>query len=276
MRRNRQSNLTMLDDRMSKNSEGIKSTKYLLGFFGLLLASGLAAMLFFGIRPRTLPKIKLSEFTNATVVSNAFQLRMRQDMKDWPVLFVGIDPNEPFHVEVLNHFLSTNTEPGWKYDAVVVDQDLGVNISQPNAEVFSFRRESDRLLSGLITLLKNKTRVLLVVKHVESSQSIQNNFLQRLKTIVAKQMSVDQMQIPFTVLSLAWFPRTRELEKDMPIPCITNDESDQLGTGALGCKILHLARLNYRKKFTAGQWVGQLDLVGSNDYLFLLSKEPQR
>lgn len=231
----------------------------------ILVLAGVALVLYYGTKPRPVPKIKLSNFEEPGVLSRSLLLRLNLEIKNSPVLVIGADPKEEVHFLVWQKFFEANQEAGSKYDSLVVDKDLGHADKFPGALALDTLEEIETVIAGVQGAIERNERVAILVPTVYSSQLVHANFVQRLKERLGQEV---------TSISLSGFPRTREGEKTMPIACVV-EGVDDVGTGGLGCMIVQMSRNQYRnKKVESGKWVGLAEQVGLRDYLVLLTIEP--
>jgi hypothetical protein len=230
----------------------------------VVLLTGIGMTVYFGIRPRPVQKITLSEFQSPTVVANSILLRLREEIQQAPILLLGYDPNQPVQLDVWKEFIARSQEGGMKFDHVVVDQNLKIQNEFPGSEQTDTQEGLDQIIPILQGLQSKGQRVALIVPVVYSSQLIVGNLASQLKK---------RGQLKVTSITLTDFPRNRIAEKTMQYPCSV-DEVDDTGLGRLGCMIALESRANYRRHLTHGALVGLLDQVGLTDYLFLLTKEP--
>lgn len=252
------------------------STQRLLFLYAAIVLVGIVAVFKFGINPKPVDKIRLSEFQNTEVVVTATLASLRQELRNTPILIFGVSPQDPRHLEILLKFLELNQEPGSKYQGVVIEKSLldvsphadqGATsiLTQLNAEVFSILKNKDQFLLGIEKALQQKNRLLVIVPEITAASILPDGI-----SIALKQ----KYAVPvFTTLSLANFPRDRQQEPELSIPCRTGDE-DLAQTSKVGCLILQKARSLYRKKMKSGSLVGFMIQVGATDFVFPLTIEP--
>lgn len=220
-------------------------------------------MIYYGVKPRPLPKIRISQFETPTVMANSLLLRLRLEIQKSPLLFIGLQPDYPEHLEIWKQFLHQNQEAGMKYTLVVADQNIKDIDTLAPQEKLATLEQSGVLFEGVENALAAGNRVAVIVPSVYSAQMIHGNLVNLYKQKTGKE--------PMS-LSLMDFPRKREDEKQASIPC--NVEGvDQTGTGPFGCMVIQTARANYRKRFEPGKFVGLVNQIGLNDYLILYSIE---
>lgn len=230
---------------------------------GLLAVAGVVIMVQYGLAPRPIPKIKLSQFETHTVLANSLLLRLREEIKANPVIFLGVQPEMPEQLNAWKAFLSQNQEVGLKYDVVVVEQDIP-NVDSINPDVKMRTKEQfSELFDGIQKHLGAGQRVAVLVPSIYSARAIYGNLVNNYTVKSGKP------PLGFTMVD---FPRNRESEKSMVIPCSV-EGVDQSGTGPFGCMVAKTARFNYRKHFEAGKYVGLVDQVGLDDYLVFYTLE---
>jgi|GEM_PF-4245373 len=260
--------------------------KYVIGFFVALMLSGMGSVLYFGVQAKTIPKILLSKFDSPHVVANSLYLSLSQDLFESRVVFWGADPDDSYYRDILQQFLQMNSSLQLKFDAVVVDRSFGGLAIPPsmNVQQFSLKEEQERFLQGLVQMPKAADglplRLLVIVPTLEASQKLPGSLIsiakQRLLAQAPDVKVSARVREPLDIV-FAHFPRSREEEDSyrLQIPCHTGEE-DRGGIAPLGCLILQKSRAVYRKKFPVGEWVGMLEQVGGNDYLFLLTQQNEK
>lgn len=230
----------------------------------LVALAGLTVMIYYGIQPRPVPKIKLSKFESQTVLANSLLLRLREEIKNSPVVFLGLDPDRPEHFEIWKEFLNLNQEPGMKYDSVVIERDLTTDLF-PDAQKVASKDDFPIFLEGINKAITQGHRMAVILPLTYAVQVIQQN-------VASNFNKAQNVLVPATSFSISDFPRTREQEKDMPFRCVV-EGVDQTGTGPYGCLVAQTARANYRKRFSPGDHVGLVNQIGARDYLILYTKE---
>jgi hypothetical protein len=223
---------------------------------------GVTTMIYFGIQPRPIPKIKLSKFESHTVLANSLLLRLREEIKNSPVIFLGLDPDRPEHFEIWHEFLKQNHESGFSYDVVVREAGLVTDLF-PQAEMVSLVEQFSVFEQGIEKALAAGHRVAILMPTTFSVQMIQQNVASRFNAKVQPQA---------TSFSLTDFPRSREDEQNMTHLCVVA-AVDQSGLGPFGCTIVQSARANYRKRFETGEQIGFVNQIGLRDYLIFYTKE---
>jgi hypothetical protein len=235
-------------------------TKALYTFFGMLLVAGMAATIYFGLAPRPIPKIKFSTFEAPLKLSQAIELRMREEIKNAGILAFGYQPEHPQQLEIIRQFLKVNVEPGLRYDVIVSEEGLGdLGAGFETAEKMNMKAQVEALAEGLKSARTAGKRVMLVLPSAFGTQLLRANLSDILK---------QKFQVALVSFSIVELLRSREAEKTVSVPCFVSDTgTDVAGTGALGCAILQQSRATYRKKTELGKKAGMMDQRGAADYL---------
>lgn len=241
-----------------------KNTVYWI-VVGLVLISGVFATLYFGLQPGSVMKISFAEFPSQDAVADSILLHLHEELKQSPIVLLGVEPEVPEQIQVWDHLLKSNQEAGLKFDHVVIDQFLKTEGFFAGAEKTDTKENLTQVIQVLTDLQAKGQRIVLILPTVYASQMVPGNVASILK---------EQAHLNILSLSLADFPRSRSDEKVMRFPCSV-DDLDPTGLGQLGCTIAQEARANYRNKKAPGSLVGLVDQVGKTDYLVFLTKEHQ-
>ena len=231
----------------------------------LVLIIGTVLVIYVGVQPRAIPKIKLSGFQTTKVVANSVLLSLGHDISAHSLVLWGLEPGKPDLVQTLQDFIALNQDPKTAYQVFLVDQDLEILIPELKAipgERFDLKTDFDRLQRGLQQFASAKTRVMVILAPPFAAAYLAGSAAANLKA----------QGVDFISLLFVGFPRTRDAEKNLSIPCDVADH-DMTGTGKLGCEIVTTARMNYRKTFHPGDLVGVMNQVSQNDFLFMLTRE---
>ncbi len=232
---------------------------------------GMGFMIYYGVQPRPIPKIKLSQFDSPTVLANSLLLRLREEIKMNSVLFLGVEPEHPEQLQVWRMFLNKNQDSGSRFDVIVIDQYLNAATLFPEATVLNTKAETDSLAQGIDKATAAGKRVAVITASIYSSQLISGNVISNFRSLSAKSSPGTTDKIPMS-LSIVDFPRDRGQEKSMLHPCVV-EGVDQTGLGPIGCMTVQTARGNYLKRYPFGSWVGLVNQVGLKDYLVLYTQE---
>lgn len=226
----------------------------------LMVLAGLAALTFVingSLKERPIAKIKWSQFTNPEEVAQAISMRLRQEVKDNPIVFIGVDPSEEVHFQIWSEWVKKQIDPGWRFDQIYREPELKGGESWSQALPYDIRKYEDQFIEILTESLKKSERVLALLPHVYVSQRLANNPVQRIQTKLGRK-----------ILSLSLVDLSNN-----QIPCLKGD-ADFTGQGALGCLIAekNLA-LRTKKNFNEASYVGLLDQYGFTDFLMFLKHQ---
>lgn len=227
----------------------------------LTIVVGLGVAITFGLKGKTVPKIKWSHFADSQEVSDALQLRLSQEFKAYKMVFVGPHPEKAMHVEASVKWISWLRNQG--NSILVVDPRLLQKQVIVHDIVLDLMKEPSRFLEGL-QQVPSGTRVIvwapnIFVTHLLSGSPV-------------NQMQNALKDWDYGVLSFTTFPAGHEKEKDFELPCYTG-EGDSSGFSELGCFVRHQARPHYRKKSIEGKTAGFLNQVRTREYMFFLGDE---
>lgn len=241
--------------------------KYLFGaFFGVVLISGIGFVTYLGVQPRPVQKIKPSTFANTTVVVNSILISLRPELMQYSVVLWGLDAENADQRQVLRDFLNQVQDPAEAFSVIVIDrhlEDLAPEIKTWPGDRIDAKEEVDRLAASLQMFQEKKARTLVILPTGFAAALLEESPARKLR----------DRGIMTANLLFASFPRNREQEDRMEIPCNVGGH-DNTGTSVLGCQIVSTARLFYRKHFQSGEMVGLLNQISRNDFLFLLTREP--
>lgn len=241
--------------------------KYLgYAILGLVVLGGFAYLTVLSLQPRKLPKITLTTFENPAAISNSILRELRSEMQGSPILVWGLETGDPALRETFERFLENNQDPTTKYEIVLVDtalEGLEPELAKIQGERLNANEETARLIQGLQAAQAQNRRVLVVMPVVYAAAYLSHSVANKIKAAGLPVMSVLTTN----------FSRRREQEIETRLPCNTN-VNDKDGSGKLGCEIVQTARVNYRKKMESGKLVGLMNQISTDDFLFLLAREP--
>ncbi|MNJ91345.1 hypothetical protein D3C87_89960 [compost metagenome] len=235
---------------------------YWLGII-ILVAAGLYISTQVEIQPPAVEKIKFTQFQQPEDLGKAIYETLRLEIKESPIVFLGVTPNQIEDMELWRGFLAANSETGSKYDIVIVEPMLPyVELLVSNMRI-DIKAEPERFIEGVKKAREQGLRVAVIVPTIYSSQAIERNPATRFK---------DQYKLDFMSLSAAKFPVTEEQEVNFEPRCVLEQGVDVAGTGTLGCMVRQAARKTYRLKTETGKYSGLMEKTGAKDYLILLNR----
>lgn len=232
-------------------------------FIGTLTIIALVWVIQLTLEGKPVAKIKLSEFEQPQKFSDAIRMRLRQEIKDHAVVFLGVDPEEPLHFEIWKAFLQETVEPGWKFDEILIEQGLKKGESWGLGEKpIDLKENEDLLKADWNSPTGKEMRRAVLVPHVFSSQLIKDNPVQRLK--------YHPNEARFLSLSLVPLGSNAQEPEIQRLPC-SSEGSDYTGQSPLGCMVRKKAMF-WKKPFKNKKYLGLVEQVGLHDYLVYFRK----
>lgn len=228
----------------------------------IVLLAGVGFSVYFGIQPKSIPKIKYSHFSDPSKAADALILRMNQELKGASLVMLGVMPGRKMDLEIWKAFLEQNQLPEIQYQVLVIDPELPFAAELfPGALKMDLKTDAARFIEGAKNARSQGLRMAVIAPSIYVSQRLKENPIAQIKK------NSDLQPVTF---SLMGFPRAPEQEAAMEIKCVMG-ANDRDGVGALGCMAQQAARLNYRKKSKPEYYEGLMDQVGQSDYLFLFN-----
>jgi hypothetical protein len=239
--------------------------KYLYWVFaGLLVVGGIYLSMSVSVAPESVSKIAFGQFTYPEDLGNEVYEKLKEEIKESPLVMLGVTPNQIEDVELWRGFLETaGKDPATKYDVIIVEPKLPYVELLPSNLRIELKEEMSRFVDGVKKARTEGLRVAVVVPSIYSSQVIKGNPVDRLKT---------EFGMNFTSLSVTKFPVTDEQEKVFEPLCAVEDRQDKEGTGALGCMIRQAAKKTRKGKFAPNKFSGLMEQSSPRDYLILLNR----
>lgn len=245
-----------------EKADGINwGRRVFVGFLGILVLSGLFWVVWLGLQPKPVGKIKLSRFRSGEILAQAVQQRLWDDLGSRNLWWLGLDLKDDFQLQFLKEFLREQDSQRL-FQEIWLDQEaVGANFEawDSRMQVFVFRERGRQMLEGLTGSSKPSGNRILLISEPRESTSLQKASL---ADYLKQHVQVDS-------LVFSNFPRERSEESQMNFPCETAlGESSQY---QLGCLVLQKARSLYRKKIDLpepGERWGFLDQVGLHEYVF--------
>lgn len=254
-----------------------------IGYFGLIMTNFkkylpiyviiTAAVIFtfvanLGPTQRTVPKIKLSYFTDFNEFSKAITQRLNLEIKQQKHFLIGVEPEKENHLELIKNFKIEIEKMIGLFDEVYVDSELKLSdeLKQYFGAKGTLAIKSDWVQVGKILTEQKNKKVLIITASIYSTNLVQQNSYNKIKT---------QFQINPITFSMAYFPVTSEDEKNSLFPCMAEDNS---GSKDWGCASTNKARSVRRKiniekiHSTPHLTAGLMDLTGENNYMILIGQ----
>lgn len=210
--------------------------------------------------------IEMERYTSVEEYTQSVFQTLQEEMKNSPVLFIGVMPESSEGFEFVEHLLKRLHQNQWGPDVVVVDKDFGPEGFLPDATSVSVTREKFRLVEGLRNARKMNLRAMVVMPAPITPPWVAGSLTEDLR---------NSLGVEIMTLAISSFPRERDEEKQFPLACRT-ETHDRRGMGSLGCFVLSAARGLYRENLDPFRFYGSLDQMGEgNDFIGLLSSPRQ-
>ncbi len=236
--------------------------KYIYGIFiGVATLIGLVWVIHLGLEGKPIAKIKLSEFKSNSIMAESILMRLRQEIKDHQIVFLGVDPEEPEHLDLWKHFLQLSIEPGWKFDEIYIEKGLVTSTEQTqlglNEQIIDIKMKEQELKILWSSSEYREKRIAVIVPQIFSSQLIKDNPVQRLK------INPNEGRI----LSITIVPMGINADDAVVkrLPCAA-EGADYTGESPLGCVIRKQAMF-WTKPLKKNVKLGLLEQVGLHDFL---------
>jgi hypothetical protein len=245
-------------------------------FFGLIVACGLAVVLYFSIQPKTLPKIKPSGFRDEAEVAQSIHQRLQQEIQKTRIFFVGLSDTEKNQGKVLFEFIKQLklVHPEIKrvlFDAEIYRQLLVQMPEWQNIDseikVFHLPQQIQDFLVSFEATQKEQGGALLVLPTLQVTRRFEESVISAMYSGVNSKNSPPVMSVLFANYFVSTDQKTDLI--GTTIPCHTS-EKDQAGTGDLGCLIMRLSRVNERKLLKYKKLSGFMDQISESEYLMVL------
>ncbi len=237
---------------------------------GTVVVLGVSVALFFGAKPRSLPKISFSHFESPEDFGANIYKRLRLEINSHHLLFLGVQPQEIAHLLIWKGFLAS-LETSNKFNLVIADKSLGEIKEIEINETVSLQENPEEIAEYLKKIILSSKKIIILAPTSYLSYLIRNNFQSFLREAVYGS-SEKIFDVNWLTFSLSRFANKGEEEKSIPFSCNTSPH-DIDGSSELGCLILTKSKVNYRKKRISNKYPGMLDQIGSKEYLALFAEK---
>ncbi len=232
----------------------------------VVVSVGVFIYLVLGDSQQTVPKIKLSYFTDETEIATSVTKILSQDLQKAHFFWMGIEPEKTEQFAVIVS-LKQQLEKTKNFKHIILDEELKFSKEWQDllhvTEVVKLKESLNSTGEMLSAHEKKGQDYIFITANIYSTPLIKENQLNQIKK---------QYHIQPTTFSLAYFPVDAPDEKNMLFPCSAEDHS---GASAWSCLVSNRSRFSRRKidfKNTKN-WLGLMDLIGENDYMILLKKK---
>lgn len=237
---------------------------------GLVIVSGITLAVYFGAKPRSLPKISFSHFESPEDFGNNIYKRLRLEIGSHNLVFLGVEATQRDHYLIWKSFLESSAAEH-KFDTIIADKSLGEITEFQVNESISLQENPQEIIEGIKKILTSTKRVVIIAPTSFFTYMIRNNFQTMLRDAVYGNTE-KVYDVSWLSFSLSSFANNKDEEQNIPFPCNTTPH-DIDGSSELGCLILTKSKTNYRKKRIPGKYPGMLDQIGTKEYLALFSKK---
>jgi hypothetical protein len=182
-------------------------------------------------------------------------MRLRQEIKDHSIIFLGVEPGSKDHITIWKKWVSLNTELGWKIDEVLIEPELPMRQELwPEAKSFDILKNELDFINFIRDQSKLNRRIVIIVPHIYSSQLIMDNPIKRI---------IKESQQKILSITLVTIDKTS-------LPCVA-DGVDYTGQSGLGC-IVKQKLFFYKNRKTKEHflWSGMLEQFGFSDFLMFM------
>lgn len=214
-----------------------------------------------GNAQKTVPKVKLSYFSDLNGFSEAIQGRLQQEILAEKSFWFGIEPEKPNHLKLAIALLKQIEKSNGPFDAIFFDKELQLKpddlVEIPQAKEILVRDEWPAI-SDQMSALKDK-RYFLITASIYSTSYLHENPIHKIKNKTQQNMMT---------FSSGHFSIDLQDEKNSVFPCNTDDKE---GVSAWSCAVVGKARTQRKKlNMNHGPVAGLMDLTGEKDYMILL------
>lgn len=234
----------------------------------LVIITGVVFAIYFGTKPRSLPKISYSHFETPEEFGANIYKRLRLEINSQNLIFLGVQPDQVEHLKIWKGFIES-MEPENKFAFFIADKSLGEIKDIAINETISMQENPQSVIEAIKTIIEQSKRVIILAPTSFISYMITTNFQTALReALYGKEQRV--FDVPWLTFSLSSFATKKEEESLIPFPC-NSTPHDLDGSSELGCLIQTKSRTTYRKKKVPGKYPAMLDQVGTKEYLALFS-----
>lgn len=217
--------------------------------------------------PRTLPKIKLSYFTDEQEIADSIVKRLSQEISANKNYWVGMEPGKTEQLDVI-YKIKTTLEKTAPFQKVIVDSELALKNEELQrfgvTESISIKEEIPVVTEILTSYEKQNLRYFVITASIYSTSLLPANPIHKIRE------KFPELK-PMT-FSLGYFAANIDDEKNFLFPC---DTENHAGVKDWGCYVVNKARTVRRKleHDNPKPWIGLMDLSGEKDYVLLLKKK---
>ncbi len=228
----------------------------------VIVLAGVAMVIQFGLKPRSISKIGISSFSSFDDLGRTAYKRLRFETQERDIIVVGALPERLEAVQVWQGFLGAMSDDGIFIHNIYIDDALKTTLPIDHLERFHPAEGLDKMLEEIKETRQQKQRWVIIVESAAASHLVEGNFVHKLE---------EALHEPVMSLSLAPLLNNKEEEPMSPVPC-----GEEPGAGTerpnLGCIVRNTSRMNYKKIKDPKQLYGVLEQYGIYDYLLFTNQ----
>lgn len=241
-----------------------KSMKWvLIGLVGAAVAAMALIWQDLGVGPKGVPKIKPFRVEAPEIIGEHTYLRLREEIAREPVLFLGLDGEDPRQVQALRGFIAAAEKDGRPFARTACQKGLLPATAGIDCEPMELAQPTDSIRQWLPQY--KGSVALLVVPMSYASHLITGGPMYQMEELWKR-----------AFMAISWVQMATQPDQMARLrpPCL-GTERDRDGGGDLACVIRRLSRAVHKKKFSKQDLVYQLVMQGEKDYLGLISLPPR-
>jgi hypothetical protein len=218
---------------------------------------------------KTVPKIKLSYFSNQAEFAKSIVSRLELELRDANQFWIGIEPQKPNHLELAEQLVKLLKSQN-KITQLIIDQQLDLKENElavfanivPQLKIIPVR---DAWFQLLDLYKKNElANSAVITASIYSTSMLPGNPLDKIKK--------EFKEFSPTSFSTGHFSLDTEDEKNNLFPCFTED---QTGANKWACAVINKARAQRRRiqpllDVKNKKIIGLMDLTSENSYMVLM------
>lgn len=229
---------------------------------GLVVVGGMVFTIYFGLEPKPVQKIRLSEFDRLEDVSKSLHMRLWQELRDAQIVFLGVEPGVRAHLQLWDHFVKNPYEGDLQFDEMYIEPGLKYADELKGYTSLDIKQEHETLVKSFAANKDSKRRVLFILPHIYAAQVIKDNPVNRL---------VKESGVRVYSMTLAILPKSESDFALSSLPCAA-EGADYTGQSPLGCLIRHKYKTLKKSKLESNKILALTDQIGLDDYLVLMSQ----
>lgn len=226
-----------------------------------IAAIGAVIALNVGSSQKTVPKVKLSYFTDSVEFAGAITQRLQQEITAEKNFWYGIEPEKKNHLELAFAVLKDLEKMNGPFDIKILDKELELQVdAYPELKDYQVLQVKKNWYEVADIFQKNKDKKIFVLTaSIYSTSFLKDNPFHKIK------LQSGAQAISF---SSGYFSIDTADEKNQLFRCSTENKE---GVADWACAMINKSR-TLRRKFDPAKTktAGLMDLTGEKDYMILL------